>query len=380
VRFGANGILYSAWVDQTKKDVLFQRLDFGGRALDAPINISRSPDTFSWLPRIATVPGQPLVVLVLWQEIIFSGGGHGGDMLLARSVDGGASFGPPLNVSASIGGDGKGRINKEIWDNGSQDIIAGPHGVVHLAWTEYDGQLWSARSLDAGKSFSAPRQIAGSGKLPARAPSLALAPDGKLYLAFTTGEDPASDIQLMQSTDQGATFSAPRSVEKTSGYSDAPRLAVSQDGTLHLAWAESAGGPFERSRIRYTRSPDAGQSFEASRELPAGGTGDFSSAFPELAVEGKRVLLLWETLPGKSRPSRGLGMAISSDGGDRFDSSFIVPDSRDPAGGNNGSAQGLLMKKLALDAQGRIAIVNSAMREGQGSRVWLLRGRLSTAP
>ncbi len=376
VRFGANGILYSAWVDQTKKDVLFQRLDFRGRTLDAQINISRTPDTFSWLPRIATVPGQPLAVLVLWQEIIFSGGGHGGDMMVARSIDGGASFSAPTNVSASIGGDGKGRINKEIWDNGSQDIVAAPHGMVHLAWTEYDGQLWTARSLDGGKSFSAPRQIAGSAKLPARAPSLALAPDGKLYLAFTTGEDPASDIHLMQSDDGGASFSPPRIVEKTPGYSDAPRLAVDQDGTLHLAWTESEGGPFDRTRIRYARSRDEGKSFEASRELPAAGTGDFSSAFPDLAVEGKRVLLLWETLPGKRRPSRGLGMAVSSDGGDRFDPSFIVPDSRDPGGGNNGSAQGLLMKKLALDGQGRIAIVNSAMREGKGSRVWVLRGRL----
>ena len=66
-----------AWVDQGKKDVYF------GRQGEA-VNVSRSPDTFSWLPRLALAGDK---VFVLWQEIIFSGGSHGGDMLFARSED-----------------------------------------------------------------------------------------------------------------------------------------------------------------------------------------------------------------------------------------------------------------------------------------------------
>lgn len=376
VRFGANGTLYTAWVDQVKKDVLFQRRNAKGQAEGPPLNISRSPETFSWLPRIATLPGQPHTVLVLWQEIIFAGGAHGGDIMLARSVDAGKSFAAPLNLSASIGGDGKGRINKDIWDNGSQDIVAGPDGVVHAAWTEYDGQLWYARSSDGAERFSTPRQIAGSARLPARAPSLAVDSVGRLYLAFTTGEDAASDIHLMASEDGGQTFSRPRVVEQTPGYSDAPKLAVDDAGVLHLAWAESRGGPFDRQRIRYARSRDRGARFEASREMPVASKGEASSAFPSLGVQGRQITLLWETLPTVGVRPRGLAMAVSDDSGERFDRPFMVPHSVDAQGGGNGSVQGLLMNKLAVDAQGRIAVVNSALREGHGSRVWLMQGRL----
>ena len=52
----------------------------------------------------------------------------------------------------------------------------------------------------------------------------------------------------------------------------------------------------------------------------------------------------------------------------------MVPGSADPALGVNGSQQGLLMRKLAVNAAGAIAIVNSTFRMNDRSRVWLLRG------
>src|SRR4029453_832764 len=45
------------WVDQAAKAVLFQRFGADGRKqLDRPVNVSRDPETFSWLPRIAIAP------------------------------------------------------------------------------------------------------------------------------------------------------------------------------------------------------------------------------------------------------------------------------------------------------------------------------------
>jgi hypothetical protein len=41
----------------------------------------------------------------------------------------------------------------------------------------------------------------------------------------------------------------------------------------------------------------------------------------------------------------------------------------------SGSLQGLLMRKLAVDRAGAIAIVNSTFWPNQRSEVWLLRGR-----
>ena len=43
-------------------------------------------------------------------------------------------------------GDGKGRITKDVWHNGSLDIAAGPDGTIHAVWTDYEGALWLTRS------------------------------------------------------------------------------------------------------------------------------------------------------------------------------------------------------------------------------------------
>jgi hypothetical protein len=377
------GDIAVAWVEQARKEVFFQRISADGRKQFAqPVNVSRSPATFSWLPRIALAPQAPQQVFILWQEIIFSGGSHGGDILFARSDDGGASFAEPVNISSSVGGDGKGRINRDIWHNGSFDLVAGANGVLYATWTEYDGPLWFSRSTNGGKSFSRAQRIGGDNARPARSPSLALGPNRTVYLAWTTGDDPAADIHVAKSADGGTSFSAPLIVAPGKTYSDAPKLAVDPDDVLHLVYAESEGGPFDRYRIRYTRSTDGARSFEAPRDIsesmPKAPVG---AAFPSLDIDAKgNLYVLWELYHAPRQYSHGLGLAVSHDGGTSFTPPAVVPDSSDPKGGSNGSHQGLLMKKLAVNGAGAVAIVNSSLKQNRHSRVWLIRGERAGVP
>jgi hypothetical protein len=370
-----------AWVNQSIKDVLFQRYSPDGQAqLQEPVNVSRNPQTFSWLPRMERAPDDPQRIYVLWQEIIFSGGSHGGDMLFARSDDGGTSFSEPMNLSRSIGGDGKGRINAEIWHNGSLDLVAGPNGAVYAAWTEYDGPLWFSRSLDGGKTFSQPQIVAGGKEgLPARAPALALDSKGKIYLAWTHGEDRRANIHLAGSSDKGVTFSEPLIVAPSSGYADAPKLAAGPDGALHLAYAQSEAGPFASYHINYTRSEDGGRSFAPvhtiSRPLPASSE---SAQYASLSVdEAGRIYVVYELYPGSGSEAQGLGVSVSADNGRSFSRPEAVPNSASPDGGINGSQQGKLMDKLAVDNDGNIAVVNSSLKRSEQSRVWLIRGEFT---
>jgi hypothetical protein len=361
------------WVDQARKDVLFQRFSAAGAPLGAPANVSRSPKVFSWLPRVALAPGEPQKVYVLWQEIIFSGGSHGGDILFARSEDGGRSFSAPRNLSNSLAGDGKGRISRDIWHNGSLDLAVGAGGALYAAWTEYEGVLWFSRSVDGGARFSPPRRIAGGGaEKPARAPALAPGQGGELYLAWTVGEERSADIRATRSADGGSSFEATRIVAPSPGYSDAPRLAVDAHGTVHLVYAEAAGGPFTPARIRYTRSLDGARSFAPPREISAPGAG-----FPALSVDDRANLcVVWELFPDPHGYPRGLAVAVSRDAGRSFGAPTPVPDSVDPAGGWNGSNQGFLMRKLAMNRSGALAIVNSSLKPGERSRVWLTLGSM----
>jgi hypothetical protein len=378
VAIAANGDFDVAWVDQARKDIFFQALMPDGVPRTAPINISRNTATFSWLPRIVAMPGVPGKVYLLWQEIIFSGGSHGGDILFARSVDGGISFSEPINLSNSSGGDGKGRLDRDTWSNGSLDLAAGPDGTLYAAWTEYDGMLWLARSVNGGASFSQPQQIAGNRALPARGPSLATGPGRTVYLAWTVGEDPAADIRVAQSDDGGARFSRPHIVGAAPGHADAPRLALDSRGVLHLVYAESTNGAKGPYRIRYTRSSDGAAGFEVPRTLPALTQQDKGgAACPEVAMDGQGVLyVMWEAFPDATAGPRGLAITFSPDNGNTFALPILVPGSRDGGGGTNGSHQGLLGKKLAVSRSGRIAVVNSSLKQNDRSRVWLMRGRV----
>ncbi|HSH39130.1 MAG TPA: sialidase family protein [Chthoniobacterales bacterium] len=364
-----NGGAAVAWVDQRRKDVLFQIYGRDGNPrMREPVNVSRNPTMFSWLPRIALAPDRPNDIYILWQEIVFSGGSHGGDIFFARSQDGGATFSEPVNLSSSKGGDGKGRTTAAEWDNGSLDIAVAADGKIYAAWTEYHGPLWFSRSDDLGARFSKPMRVTGDEKQPARAPALAVGPSGSVYLAWTDGENVRADIRVAKA-DDGRTFSEPTVVAQTSSYSDAPKLAVDERGITHLAFTERSPN-WSRAAVHYARSTDGAQSFSAPQQLSTG-----LAAYPSLRVDARGNLYCsWESYRDERSGGRGLGFSTSRDGGRTFSKPASIPGSSDPDGGVNGSNQGKLMRKLAVGSDGQLAVVNSSLKQGQSSRVWLMRG------
>jgi len=377
VAINEDGVVAVAWADQSRKDLFLQLYRPEGKEqLERPVNISRSPRTFSWLPRMLLTSTDPIEVYLLWQEIVFSGGSHGGEIFFARSTDGGKTFSSPLNLSNDIAGSGKGRITQRYWDNGSLDLVMATEGKLYVAWTEYEGTLWFRRSNDRGRSFAPPLRVAGGGDAkPARGPSLATDDRGYVYLAWSIGEDRAADIHFAGSTDQGRSFGEPHVVSASDGHADAPKVVSDSKGVLHLVYAESPEAPFQASRIKYTRSHDGGRSFETARTLASPHEEQYESAhFPGIAVDSQNNLyVIWELLPGRRGYSQGLGFTVSSDAGRSFASPVVLPGSSGPANGLNGSQQGLLMKKLAVNSEGAVAVVNSTFASGKKSRVWLLR-------
>jgi hypothetical protein len=364
------GTVAVAWVDQRLQDVLLQIYDRDGNPrFDAPVNVSRSSEIFSWLPRVAFIGEGSAEIAVLWQEIVFSGGSHGGDIFFARSADGGQTFSQPLNLSNTLGGAGKGRLTVDRWENGSMALAVGSRGQLYAAWTEYEGRLLISRSTDAGQTFSAPLLVAGTSQLPTRAPALAIGPEGRVHLAWTVGEDPRADIRVAISDDEAASFGPPRTVGQSAGHADAPGMLVDAQGTVHLVFAHSPEGPFGRSELRYTRASGDELRFEEPRLLAEG------AGYPALALDGEQALyVLWERLPAGGGRARGLGLARSTDGGESFGASGVVPGSVDPELRTNGNLQGSLTRKLAVNDGGELAVVNNSYRANQASRIWLFRG------
>jgi len=379
VAINVRGTIAVAWADQKKQDIYFQRFDSGEQS-GAPVNVSRSPDIFSWLPRMIVTNDEPEHIYILWQEIVFSGGSHGGEAFFTRSTDGGKTFDKPMNLSYSQAGDGKGRLTKILWHNGSLDLARGPTGELYAAWTEYEGRLWLSRSQNEGESFTTPVPIAGDQEKPARGPSLAVDSSGMLCIAFSAGEDKSADIHLAVSDDGGRSFSEPRTIHPNNGHADAPKLAIDGEDRIHLVYGESPAGAglLERYHVRYTRSEDQGQSFVPAKTISGTPGGDYRSVnFPALRHDGKdNLYVIWELFPAELRGrSRGLAMTVSGDGGETFAIPSMIPGTGNPQHGVNGSRQGLLMNKLAVNEAGRIAVVNSTFLANEASHIWLIRGR-----
>lgn len=372
VAIGDDAHVAVAWVDQSRKDVVFQTFAHSGQPqLPNATNISSSPATFSWMPRLAIAPDDRRRVYALWQEIVFSGGGHGGEILFAQSADGGATFSPPLNLSNSIAGEGKGRLTANRWDNGSHDLLRGPDGRIHAAWTEYEGLLWTSTSSDGGLSFAEPVYVAGSSSEPARAPSLAATEDGTLYLAWSQMGQRATGIRVAKSPDSGLSFETPR-ILASSGHADAPRIAIDNLDTLHLVFGDSPAGLSGPYRIRYTCAHGADGAFLPPMTIAS--AAGVSLNFPNLSVDRSgRFFVTWQTASSAEVPSRGIGFTISRNRGRSFAPAEIVPRSDDPRLGVNGSQQGSLMTRLAVNSEGTLAIVNSTFASGRSSRIWLWR-------
>lgn len=375
------GVVGVSFVKQSRKNVYFQVYEPDGeKRFSEPVNISRSPDKFSWLPRVVFSPNNTDEIYIVWQEIEFTGGSHGGEIYFARSTDGGRSFSEPLNLSNTPAGAGKGRLTRRYWDNGSLDIYKTNNGNIYIAWTEYEGPLRLTRSTDKGRTFAEPVHVAGVEGIPARGPALAADDNNNVYLAWSVGGgvagDPMADIHIASSPDGGETFNEPRVILESKGHSDAPKLALDAEGTLHLAYAEDLPGPFDWYQIHYSRSRDGGKTFEEPRKVAAEQLSQYDSMnFPSLAVDDQNnVYLVWELYPDRTARPRGLGYAVSSDGGESFGSPAVVPGTDNPDLGVNGSLQGLLMRKLAVNNTGEIAVVNSTFRPNESSYVWLIRG------
>lgn len=374
-----NGNITVVWANQKEQDLFLQRFNSALEPiLESPQNISKSPGIFSWLPRIAGDTEDPDKIYILWQDIEFSGGSHGGEIIFARSMDGGTTFSEPINLSNTKAGAGKGRLSRMQWDNGSLDLAVGPKGEIYAVWTEYEGALMISRSNDYGENFSSPQRIDGDNEKPARAPSLAMDQKENLHLVWTVGEDPEADIRYSVSTDGGETFAEPALAFESNDHSDAPRIAVDREGTLHLVFSEGSGMRMGQYSVKYTRKFNDEEQFGNPVKVSSSHSGQVrSSGFPEIAINSNdQIFLLWELYTDRSPLPRGMGYTLSVDNGSEFYSPELLPGSADPQYGDHGSRQGSLMNRLALNGSGSVFVVNSTFLEGKSSHIWLNYGQV----
>ncbi|NVJ10182.1 exo-alpha-sialidase [Myxococcus sp. AM001] len=173
------------------------------------------------------------------------------DVYVRTSPDEGKAFAPRLNLSADQGPGQPSLLAR----------IAVKDQKVHVVWEECDDlfpetcAILYRRSTDRGASFGPTHAMSGN-------PGYAFAPDLEIsgqhvFVAWQDDSPGNFDILLRTSDDHGATFSAPRNLSHSSGYSGAVSLSAAQSH-LRVAWEDTTAGSVD---IFYRASGDLGASF-----------------------------------------------------------------------------------------------------------------------
>ncbi len=121
-------------------------------------------------------------------------------------------------------------------------ISIGNNGVQHVVWfTQGKARkgIFHARSEDGGKTFSKPFGFGNPDNRPAHPHVLSVG--GRVFLAWKEFSGRESELYVMESPDEGRTWSVPMRVAATADASDHPFL-IENGRWVYVSWATAAEG------------------------------------------------------------------------------------------------------------------------------------------
>jgi hypothetical protein len=297
--------VYIAWWDRSlgNAEVLLRKSTDGGATFGPAVNVSADL-ALSSQPRLAVAGPN---VYVAWTG---SNAAH-----LRRSTDGGATFGPATTLS------------RPFTESGVNSIVASGERV-HVLFGECSPQCFRATnrellvrtSTDGGLTF-APAVLLSD--LPPRPPCLVctptIGPEASLAVSGSTVHvtwveifNPFAGFAALvhrRSTDGGETFGPVTDMVDTGGALH--RLAVTGQ-TVYVVYQAGSATSFQDVFLR--RSADDGATFSPPVNVSAV-SGAFSGRAPEIALAGDDVHVVWK---GSFDASYHVMLRASTDGGRSF--------------------------------------------------------------
>ena len=228
-------------------------------------------------------------------------------------------------------------------------------GTLWLVWMA-GGQISVASSKDAGQTLSAPVQVTKE-KLnldwgPDARPKIAVNGSGGIALAFSTFRDKAFNGQVFstRSTDNGRSFEALKPITSSNESQRFEAIGLDADGTVFAAWldkrnrvpAQQAGKKYEGAGLFFASSKDGGATYTEAqlatdntceccrlglafagpgrpvvvfRNIFEGGVRDHAvMAFPDLSTPGEVRRVSKDDWQIAACPHHGPSLTISSAG------------------------------------------------------------------
>jgi len=292
-----------------KTDVFLALSRDEGATFGAPVRVNAVAGTArlggELPPRVAVTDDG---IVVLW-----GARGTSTSIEIARSTDGGKSFGPAtaLQAPAAVG------------DRGWPSLSVGRDGLAHAFWLDHRGLAESRATqkpaADHGKGHGTHDGVAMAqksalyyasfGKTAAAERSIApgvcyccktatAASDRRVYAAWRhVFPGNIRDIAFASSSDGGRTFT-PLARVSEDGWQiagcpdDGPAMAVDRRGVVHLVWPTVIGSATPEGALFYATSSD-GRTFSPRVRLQT--LGSAHPTHPQIAVDGAgRVVVAWD--------------------------------------------------------------------------------------
>jgi len=149
-------------------------------------------------------------------------------------------------------------------------------------------------------------------------PSVAVAPNGNIYVVWQDDRNGTDNIYFAKSTDGGYSFSANMQINDAPAIAGYPKIAVSSNGIIYLVWHDARNGNMD---IYFTKSTDGGISFEPSRRID---DSTASQMYSSIATDDiGNIYVIWcDIRNGKY----DIYFTKSTDGGVSFTSNIQVND------------------------------------------------------
>jgi len=295
-------------------------------------------------------------------------------------------------------------------------LATGPNGLALAGWMDERSTRVCAFSFstNGGMTWSKNVSIPNMSGVFVGDPSVAIDGGGTLYAIcqeYTKSDGSAGNIRMMTSSDKGVTWSAIRTIQSAP---DKPwGGGGNTDGVVFVSWLGNPGGikrstdhgmtwgptqslgniihgtgittsntglvhvPYnldsQRNQLRYLRSKNNGDSWEATRDLVADmGTFCFSCNPRQHPIvgsaadpTGRTVAITWASQMPGGEGDDDVWLLYSKDGGDTWTQPIRVND--------NATKSRQFESWVAVDSCGRVHVAWTDYRDGGNNETWYAR-------
>lgn len=257
-------------------------------------------------------------------------------------VSEGAGWSAPIDVLTSPGANSAAENPAALYHPNGQLMVVWDNGVQGEVYFSYVSAALAGSAAEwfAAEPLPALRTTAGS-------PDIAVAADGRIYIAYALRFNEDRGIYVVSSDDGGESWSDPvlvfDGVEAGWDAVDDPQIAITGDGFVHVAWSQRSFPPANTLlSTAYAASTNGGESWSEVTDLP------FAEVIPvwsEISAAGVQTLFrVWqEDAEGFSN----YWSQVSNDSGVTWEQPVRISDRNNPLG----------EAALAVDGGGRPHLV-----------------------